>query len=574
MTIFDEAKADWNILLANRSWASPVFGDTYYVRYPIDVGTQEALTYKRSIFKGDDTVHAWDAKGVRQKIIQRIIETQERTIRPWYGELSFFSDQIKFLPPLPESELDFILRTSLLSFDEEVEYQRFKEARDELLQYLDPEILPEEELDKDDFRSVFRDWDRPEDRAKKYSKVQIELYGLLNIIKDRMFILSDDEILQVIEMLFNIEQADKFLVKRFIDPKMKDEDLKPFLGQENPDIRLKPNFILKYIGGGDSEYYKRRIFQLWLRNLLDFDKNAVEYVEEVKFDLIEEFPDEKSMQMTLLQAIKLHKWETHKERLSNQLRAEYASQLDFKRYMSDLIHLINLRNELFSEFSAKTFSLPINPENYDPKKICYELGVDMVESIMTYLNSQIPEPEGVGGKIQSRLILNKRINNLKKFVLPDDLRDEILSTMSGMYEKIGTDLEKEVEEAIREPYRRLVPRGEHYFEEMETEVRAIMQETGDQDIRKELAASTDDPQTLVKQYGNQAFGLVGRDPKVSELYSTILGLKGAELMFSGNISMTPIKRRKATQSLVDDLFHPQFDFLKLIKEEEESGKED
>ncbi|MHA1214818.1 MAG: hypothetical protein ACTSPG_05940 [Candidatus Hodarchaeales archaeon] len=76
MTVFEDARKEWQVLLSQKSWASPVFGDTYYIRFPIDVGTQEALTYKQSVFKGDDDVHAFDAKAVRQKIIQRLIEAQ------------------------------------------------------------------------------------------------------------------------------------------------------------------------------------------------------------------------------------------------------------------------------------------------------------------------------------------------------------------------------------------------------------------------------------------------------------------------------------------------------------------
>ena len=110
MTIFDNAKAEWQSqILPNRTWASPVFGDTYYIRYPVDVGTKEASAYKQSVFKGDNSVHAWDASSVRQKIIQRLIESQERKIRPWYGELSYFADNMKFLLPMPEQELDFVL---------------------------------------------------------------------------------------------------------------------------------------------------------------------------------------------------------------------------------------------------------------------------------------------------------------------------------------------------------------------------------------------------------------------------------------------------------------------------------
>ncbi|MFX0206155.1 MAG: hypothetical protein ACFFDT_09220, partial [Candidatus Hodarchaeota archaeon] len=164
----------------------------------LEAGTAEAVTYKASIYKGDDSVHAWDARGVRQKIIQRLIETQERTIRPWYGEISFFADQTKLLPPLPESELDFILRTSLQSETSTL----FKEAREELLKYLDPDLDKEQEE-----RRLFIQTTSPEVLVKRFSHVQIELYGLLNVIKTKMFVLSDEEIKEIIDVLLDIEQA-------------------------------------------------------------------------------------------------------------------------------------------------------------------------------------------------------------------------------------------------------------------------------------------------------------------------------------------------------------------------------
>lgn len=566
MTVFDDASADWRRISAKKKWASSVFGETYYTRYPLETGTAEAITYKASIYKGDDSVHAWDASGVRQKIIQRIIETQERTIRPWYGEISFFADQIKLLPPLPESELDFILRTSLQSEDET--FTRFKAARDELLKHLDPKI----DKDQEERRS-FIQTSSPEVMSKRFAQVQIELYGLLNVIKTKMFVLSDDEIKEIIELFLDIEKSDKFLVKRFIEPNMREEDMRPFIGQDNPEVKLKLNFPLKYVAGGDLEYYKFRVFQLWLRNLLDFDKQASEHIENLKSDLLKDFLDEETIKKALFQAIKLYRWESQKVRLSTTLKTEYASKLDFKGYTSDVIHLMNSRNDLFSELEEESVLLPITLSNYDTTKICHESGLEMVESVLKYLANQIPEPEGVGGRIQSRLIMNKRINNMKKYVLTEEIREEVLQTVSLMAEHIGTDKENLVEDAIREPHRRLVPRGEHYFKEMRTEVETVMKEMGDQDLRKELAASTDDPQTLVKQYGTQAVGMIGRDAEITDLYSTILGLKSAEIIFSGSTMLTPMKRQKVTHSIIDDVIHPQFIFLELIKKGEES-KED
>ncbi|MFX0172026.1 MAG: hypothetical protein ACFE9L_08905 [Candidatus Hodarchaeota archaeon] len=103
---------------------------------------------------------------------------------------------------------------------------------------------------------------------------------------------------------------------------------------------------------------------------------------------------------------------------------------------------------------------------------------------------------------------------------------------------------------------------------MKTEVETMMLEMGDQDLRKELTASTDDPQTLVKQYGNVALGLVGREAEITDLHSTILGLKTTEVIFSGSVDLTPMRKQKITQSLIDDFFSPQFKFLELLSKEE------
>jgi hypothetical protein len=563
MTIFDNAKLEWQSqILPNKTWASPVFGDTYYIRYPVDVGTKEASAYRQSVFKGDDSVHAWDASSVRQKIIQRLIESQERKIRPWYGELSYFADNMKFLLPMPEQELDFVLRTSLFSNLENEEEQLFLEARNRLISKLDPDlnIKVREKTIYDDYIET------QEDIAKRYGKCQVELYGLLNIIKDRLFVLTDEEITEVIDFLLDVDSADKFLVKRFIDPAA--DDNRPLIGQGNPEIKLSSNFVLKYIGGGDEEYYRYRVFQLWLMNLLDFDARAKDFIEEKKFDIIQEYKDLETIKSVLLQAFKLYKWKKIKDRLFGVFRTEYASKKDFTTYKSEMIHLLHARQELFTDLSSKEYELPIELAEYDAHPICHELGVAMIGSILNYLSKQIPEPTGVG-KIQARLILNKRINNLKKYVLTDEIKDEILSLVTNLIQELGkADEEKAIEEIIRTPYNKLVPRGDYYFEKIETEVKAAMQETGDRDLRKELAASTDDPQTLAKQYGKQALRIMDQSFDLKELYSTILALKTQEIIYSGE-TMTVLKRHRITQSLIEDIFTPQFNFIRLLMKNED-----
>ena len=55
---------------------------------------------------------------------------------------------------------------------------------------------------------------------------------------------------------------------------------------------------------------------------------------------------------------------------------------------------------------------------------------------------------------------------------------------------------------------------------------------------------------------------------LKELYSTILALKTQEIIFSGD-TMTILKRRRIIQSLINDIFTPQFDFIKLLKKHDD-----
>ncbi|MHA2306153.1 MAG: hypothetical protein ACXACU_12260 [Candidatus Hodarchaeales archaeon] len=534
MTIFEDARREWNTLTSKTSWAAPVFGETYHMRYPVESGTAEAITYKRSVFKGDDSVHEWDASGIRKTIIQRIIASQERIIRPWYGELSFFSEQTKLLPPMPESELDFILRTSLQS-TQDSDSEIFGETRNNLLNNLDPSLTEEEKEEQKSsyITSVFMG--KPEDRAKMYGKCLIELYGILNVIKDKMIVgaINDEEISAIIDLVLDIERSELIFVKRFIEPNMREEDMKPFIGQGNSEVKLTTNFLAKYIGGGDADFYKYRILQLWVRNILDFDKQVVEYIENEKSHLLSHFLDETKIKQVLYTGIKLYRWHSRYQRLLTLFRTDYATKLDFKGFASEIIHLITGRNELFQDFKEGEDILffPIDFAKFDPTRICFDLGVEMIESIITYLANQIPEPEGTN-RSQMRLVMRKRINNMRKFVLIDELRDDILEIISNIHQFVGTE-EDTILKVIREPYDRLVP-------------------------------STDDPQTLAKQYGNKAETMVGRNAEISELYTTILGLKSSEIMFSGSMQLTPLKQRRITQSVIDDIVHPQFKFLDIL----------
>jgi hypothetical protein len=562
MTIFSDAEDEWKVFLAHKKWASSVLGDSFYVRFPIEsIGTQEAQTYKRSLYQGDDSVHAWEASGVRQKIISRLIDSQDWTIRPWYGELAFFADQIRFLPPLPEHELDFVVRTSLVSDDSDI----FSEARLNLLSNLDPD------LDQEDTGLYLRDINRPEDAAMRYGRCQIELYGLLAVIQSKLFVLTDEEILDVIDFLFDVETADKFLVRRFILPNR--DDNHPFIGEQNDHAKLKQNFLKRYIGGEDVDFYPHRVFHLFLRQLLSFDVQAIDRIENEKFNLVKDFTDINDMKKVLLHAIRLSQYVTLKDGFKARLRTEYALQRTYNEYRSELIHLLKMQKELFANESEKFALSLIDKDIYRPQFFCLELGNAMIASLLKNLGKQVPEPEGVS-KMQSRLILNRRISNLEKSVLTDEVREEILETAAQMHTKLGTEsVEQDIEKAFKVPYEKIAPRGEYFFKEMEEEVKQNLMETGDLSLRKELMETTDTPQSLAKQYGNRALNLVNDDAQISEVYSRILALKSTELVFGGG-NLSILQQQKVTDSFINEVFIPQFDFLKLLtKKPEEKSKE-
>ena len=173
----------------------------------------------------------------------------------------------------------------------------------------------------------------------------------------------------------------------------------------------------KFIGGGDPEFYKYRIFQLWIRNILDFDKQAAAYIESEKNGLFNHFKDEEHIKHVLLSGMRLYRWQTRYQRLMSLFRTDYATKLDFKRFSSEVIHLITERNNLFTDLKEGEDILffPIDHAKFDPTRICYDLGIEMIESIVKYLSNQIPEPEG-GSRSQMRLVRRKRINNMRKYV--------------------------------------------------------------------------------------------------------------------------------------------------------------
>jgi hypothetical protein len=441
-----------------------------------------------------------------------------------------------------------------LSEDHFSSRDRFKDTRVELLSLIDPDITEKPE------QSFLYDINRPEDIAKKYAKCQIELYGLLSIIISKLYTLTDEEISEVIDFLLDYEIADKLLVRRFIQPNR--DDNRPFIGEQNPHTKLKPNFLLRYIAGNNPEYYPYRIFHLWLRLLLAFDAQAVTKIEDMKIDVVDQFPDIETMKSALLFSIRLNQFNTVKGNFRARMRSEYAQQRNYSGYMSEFIHILQSQKELFTDKPNSAILSLLDLVNYQPQFLCRELGDVMITSVLKNLGRQIPEPEGVS-KIQSRLILNRRISNLEKHVLKEEVETEVLNVVTNMHTFLGSESEEQsIEDAFKLTYDSLIPRGEVYFSELEKEVKAALTETGDMDIRKELMETTDTPQNLAKQYGNKAQNLVDDEASIADIYSSILALKSTELAFGGG-KISILQQRKITQSFIE-LFKEEFKFLELL----------
>lgn len=600
---FEQAKTWWKTLSANKSW-STIWGDIYYLRFPIDVGTSEAKSYKKTIFEHDDSVHQWDATAVREEIIRRLMETQVRTIRPWYGQLTFFSDSIRFLPLLPEAELDFVVRSSLLGewdgwnlseekTDQEEEEEQEKsdvwkpkddedieddfdkrdlqKARLFLLSCLDPDLKlidrtplesePTNQIEEIRRAHLLKTIEIVEKRAIEWGRGQLELYGLFTGSKNRFFTLSEDELHDMLDFIFDASKIDDFFRKRFIAGLENKAEIKPFIGQHNSAIFNEKDLTIALLGGGNDQLYHFRTFQLWLYTLLKFDLKAKEFIESKKADLFCEYQDLEKMKETIFQAIQFYKWTTIKDRLVQILKMQYASDQDFSGYTNEINHLINSFNDLPSH---KNNLLPIDLAEYNPRTVLMQMGVSIIESVLTMLSSQIPIPTGIS-RLQARLILNKRIANLNTYVLPEDIRKSLIEeiiTMESLISKT-TDF-KAVEKIIRKPIETILPRGEAYFNQLETEVKSQIQADGDKDLRKELEEATDTPQSMVKQYGKVATDLIGRDANLEDLYALMLGLKSTELVFAST-TLPALKKQKIVDSMVSDYFKPQFDFMKLIK---------
>ncbi|MFX1513815.1 MAG: hypothetical protein ACFFCQ_14620 [Promethearchaeota archaeon] len=544
MSSFEDARIEWKAMSSKVSWYM-LFGDLYVVKYPRLSAEESADSIKKSIFEADDSVHAWSAGAVRERIKERLMQADQRgIIREWYANLGFLCERMNYLKGIPEQDIDYVTRTSFLG-----DISTFRETQVALLEHLDPQtkVITEEIINK------ITEWGRP----------QLEFYGLLTGMNRRLFAFTDEEIMEIIEFLLDSEKADKFLRKRFIEFPEGEEEIFPFIGEGHPDIRTEENFILKYIANGDSSFYPHRIIQLWLHTLLKSDPLSRKVVEEESF-LKKLSDDLNEAKVLILDSIYLLKFMVVQAQFLGTLRGEYATKADYPGYASQLHHLMKLRETIVNRLETHKELLPVEFTFLKKGQFLSTIGTTCIEAVLKQLEKQIPAPEGTG---MTRTILNKRKTNMRREVIPESVRDDVL--YSFLQIQVNSQVQ-DYEIAIRHPANILFPRGEAYFREMEEFVKNQIAEMG-MDLKQELKTAVDTPKTLIKQYGKEArtwFDELGLDMdniEATDIYTVILALKSSEILFDA-ATTTDKEKRIVAQSL-QEYFQPQLKKLKEVQAE-------
>ncbi|MHA2369444.1 MAG: hypothetical protein ACXADX_11550 [Candidatus Hodarchaeales archaeon] len=549
---FEQARQAWKRLGTEVGWTL-VFGDLYVKRFPIETGSTSATAVKKSIFEADDSVHEWDASGVRKTIRERMIKAEARgLVREWYADLAFFCERMNFLKGIKEDEIDFIARTSLMADAGAPN----SDVRNDLLKKLDPPT----KIITESMREEIRRWALP----------QLEVYGFLAAMTTELFPYSKEELEGIVSLMLDPDKVDMFLRARFIDPILTDEP-RPLIGFEHPDISTEENFVVKYFSNSDKAYYQFRIAQLWFYALLKEFSEADEFLKEEKSNLLATLAshDTDTLRGFLRDSILLSRWFSIATRFLHSIRSDYAFGMDYGGYASDLSHLLQTQDDLTARFTSESaFPIPFDKSQLEKDALLLNVGVTCIESVMKRLEDQIPVPEGAGAK---RAIMAKRRANLRNAVLPEDIRTEIMDMIFEIKDTNGSP--KEIEEKIRYPGDILFPRGEAYFKDMKEIVRQQMEAMGDLDLRKELKLSADTPQVLVKQYGNTAITWLknqfpGSEPVSDDLqvYAAILSLKTTELMFS-SATTSEEERNTIAKQLFESVFQLQVQSLGKLSQE-------
>lgn len=573
---FELARLEFQKLSKNQSWIH-AFGDLYVRRFPILKMSETASQVSASILEADDSVHAFNAEGVRSTIIKRIIEGEKRGfVRPWYSEAGLWAENSNILKAFSEMDLHYVVMENF-RYPEGTSGE-FTMESEKMCKILDP----------DEFKNLTISWEQVEYEYAlnviKYElfnwlRPQIEFFAVFKGLERSLYPFGREEFNQVANLLLDPEMADIVLRKRFYDPSEKGKKaFHPLVGEGHSELSLHRNFLVKYLGAENKELYTRRTVVLWLFSLLMSNERARQYFFSkgaLLFDEIHDYCEKNSVTYTDLiwQALEYAKLEKIFNNFSHTLRTEYASKSQFSNYASDLFHLLHQRKSTMTVFEEYKFPIELDTSKFEETNFLIELGQKTIDSIVMKLQSQIPIPKGVF--VHQRAIMMKRKNNLEREVAPPAVRQEIIEKILEIknYYKDDTQV-SEIEKLLRYCYDVMMPRGQKYFEEMETRMAELKADMGTVDMAEEYSEQMDNPQSLVRQFGPEASRLSRQffdEPEkvgYEEFYSLLSAMKSVQLLFD-EATINTMRKNNVTDSMMQEFFKPQIDMTKEIKKSQD-----
>ena len=574
---FELARLEWQKLSKHQSWIH-AFGDLYVRRFPILKMSETASQVSSSILESDDSVHAFNAEGVRSTIIKRIIQGEKRGfVRPWYSEAGLWAENSNILKAFSEEDLHYVVMENFRY--PEGSTGEFALESDKMVKILDP----------DEFKNLTITWEQVEYEyalnVKKYElfnwlRPQIEFFAVFKGIERSLYPFGREEFDEVCNLLLDPEMSDIVLRRRFYDPSEKGKKtFHPLVGEGHQELSLHRNFLVKYIGAENAELYTRRTVVLWIFSLLMSNERARQFMYDkgaLLFDEIHEYCEKHGVTYNDLiwQALEYAKLEKIFSNLSHTLRTEYASKAQFSNYASDLFHLLHQRKNTMTIFEEYKYPIEVDTTKFEESNFIIELGQKTIDSIIMKLQSQIPIPKGVF--IHQRAIMMKRKNNLEREVAPPSLRQEIIERILQIKNFYTNDTQvPEIEKRLRYCYDIMMPRGQKYFEEMETRMAELKADMGTVDMAEEYSEQMDNPQSLVRQFGPEASRLSRQffdEPEkitYEEFYGLLSAMKSVQLLFD-EATINTLKKNNVTDSMMRQFFMPQIDMTKEIKKSQEA----
>lgn len=554
------------------------FGDLYVRRYPMLKMSETASQVSSSILEGDDSVHAFNAEGVRATIIKRIIEGEKRGyIRPWYTEAGLWAENSNILKAFSEEDMHFIAIDNFKY--PEGSTGKYAYESEKMVELLDPPGLQnlgyeweqvEYEIELNVLKYALFDWLRP----------QIEFFSVFKGIERSLYPLARDEFDLIADILLDPELADNYLRKRFYEGNK--SKAKPLVGEGHKEIMIHTNFLIKYLGAENADLYSVRVTVLWIFSLILNNEKARQYFFQKKallFESIPKFCEENNVTYKDLiwKALEYSRFEKIYSNLSHKLRTEYAGRGNFIHYTKELYHLLHQRRRTMTDFENFNYPIELETTKYEETNFLIELGQKTIDSILFKLHSQIPIPKGAS-PIHTRAIMAKRKSNLEKEVAPPNVMQEIIERFLEIRGHYETEADQSyIESKMRAAHNSMTPRGKMYFEEMEQRMLEIKKELGTVDMAEEFSDLMDNPQNLVRQFGPEARRLARQffdDPnkiEFTDFYKLVASMKSVQILFD-EATITVMRKNKVTESLMEDFFNPQIDLLKQINKDQKDIK--